>query len=230
MASGPGQCGSHSELPGSSEPWSPLLAPPHCSFPESSLTPLWRESFCLDPSCSPLALPSSLPSAASARFPFAPVSSGTCSLPPPVCPLNCSSHPDHWDPPPARKAGWALAPSQTAARSWAAPASQGPSVPCAAPGPAGHCFSSSSFSLSAQAQQWGPATGGPASQGEVAGGLHDSCQRLLSLPAHLRHPRDPSALALAPPEGPEQPWRHSPSPRLNPEPHHSPHPHFPGGL
>ena len=99
---------------------------------------------------------------------------------PPVCPLNCSSHPDHWDPPPARKAGWAPAPSQTAARSRAAPASHGPSVPCAAPGPAGHRFSSSSFSLSAQAQQWGPATGGPASQGEVPGGLHDSRQRLLS--------------------------------------------------
>lgn len=81
------------------------------------------------------------------------------------------------------------------------------------------------FSLSAQAQQWGPATRGPASQGEVPGGLRDSCQWLLNFP----HPH--GILILWPPlhqTGQSSSDRHPPSPRPQPEPHHSPTPRFQG--
>lgn len=40
------------------------------------------------------------------------------------------------------------------------------------------------ISLSAQAQQRGPPTRGPAAQGEVPGRLCDPCQWLLNLPPH----------------------------------------------
>lgn len=58
----------------------------------------------------------------------------------------------------------------------------------------------------AQAQQRGPAEGGPASQGEVPGGLRDSCQRLLNLSAYPHHP------ATAPQDGPDSSDHHPPFP------------------
>lgn len=56
-------------------------------------------------------------------------------------------------------------------------------------------------SLSAQAQQWGPAARGPAPQGEVPGDLCDPCQRMLGLPT-APSPKGPRCLLAATPPGP----------------------------
>lgn len=57
------------------------------------------------------------------------------------------------------------------------------------PAPPGPLLLKLLLSLSAQAQQWGPATRGPASQGEVPGGLRDSCQWLLNCPCPPSPPK-----------------------------------------
>ena len=82
------------------------------------------------------------------------------------------------------------------------PAAPAPLLSSAAPG--GSLLLMLLLSLPAQAQQRGPATRGPASQGEEPGGLCDSCQwllNLLCLPPHRGTLRLWAGAASRPPSG-----------------------------